>query len=202
MTHGTRHFAIVASLLGTTSLTASAPIDPISIAPQSRLWVEGTSTVRAYTCKTTSLKGSITATSASPSLVLDQLEDAVRTVDLAISVGSLDCANGTMNGHLRNALKASEFPAVRFQLAQYDVLPSGASSGTIKLIGRLQIAGQERPVTIDAAVVTEGNGVVRVRGRKEILMSEYGVKPPSLMMGTMKVKDRVVVNFDVVLKQS
>jgi hypothetical protein len=33
-------------------------------------------------------------------------------------------------------------------------------------------------------------------------MSEYGVKAPTLMMGTMKVRDRVVVHFDIVLKQS
>jgi hypothetical protein len=31
-------------------------------------------------------------------------------------------------------------------------------------------------------------------------MSEFGVRPPTLMMGTLKVRDRVVVNFDVVLK--
>ena len=33
-------------------------------------------------------------------------------------------------------------------------------------------------------------------------MSEFGVRAPTLMMGTLKVHDRVVVNFDVVLKQS
>ena len=31
-------------------------------------------------------------------------------------------------------------------------------------------------------------------------MTDYGVKPPSLMMGTMKVHDPVKLNFDVILK--
>jgi hypothetical protein len=31
-------------------------------------------------------------------------------------------------------------------------------------------------------------------------MTEYGLKPPSLMMGTMKVKDAVQVHFDLLLK--
>jgi hypothetical protein len=31
-------------------------------------------------------------------------------------------------------------------------------------------------------------------------MTEYGLKPPSLMMGTMKVKDAVKVHFDLLLK--
>jgi hypothetical protein len=32
-------------------------------------------------------------------------------------------------------------------------------------------------------------------------MTEYGVKPPSLMLGTMKVGDPVTVSFDLVLSE-
>jgi hypothetical protein len=31
-------------------------------------------------------------------------------------------------------------------------------------------------------------------------MTEFGLKPPTLMLGTMKVDERVTVGFDVVLK--
>ena len=31
-------------------------------------------------------------------------------------------------------------------------------------------------------------------------MKEFGLKPPSLMMGTMKVDERVKVSFDLFLK--
>jgi hypothetical protein len=39
-----------------------------------------------------------------------------------------------------------------------------------------------------------------VKASKVINMKEWGVKPPSLMMGTMKVKENVTVGFDVALK--
>jgi hypothetical protein len=32
------------------------------------------------------------------------------------------------------------------------------------------------------------------------VMTEYGMKPPSLFLGTMRVRDRVQVHFDMVLK--
>jgi polyisoprenoid-binding protein YceI len=83
---------------------------------------------------------------------------------------------------------------------QYDVIPGGATEGSVKLKGNLTIAGQEKPVTIDASLALDAGGALRVKGSKEILMSEFGVRPPTLMMGTLKVRDRVVVNFDVVLK--
>jgi hypothetical protein len=31
-------------------------------------------------------------------------------------------------------------------------------------------------------------------------MTEFGLRPPSLMLGTMKVRDKVTVNFDLYLK--
>lgn len=197
-----RRLTIVASLAGTVALTAASPTGPINLQPESRLWVDGTSTVRDYTCKATTLQGSIAAAVPAPALEIGSLDGAIRSVDVTVPVQALECGNGTMNGHLRNALKATEHPAVHFRLSQYDVTPSGESVGTVKLVGTLSIAGEEKPVTLDASVSCEGNGQVRVKGSKEILMSEYGVKPPTLMMGTLKVKDRVVVNFDVVLKQS
>jgi polyisoprenoid-binding protein YceI len=190
------------ALLGTVIFSASSAVAPITFQPESRLWVDGTSTLRAYTCRATSLQGSVTATGADASLTIAELQKAVRTVDVTVPVQSLECGNGTMNAHLRDALKMQANPTIEFRVAQYDVIPGGVTEGTVELKGNLTIAGQERPVTIDANVASDASGALRVKGSKEILMSEFGVRPPTLMMGTLKVRDRVVVNFDVVLKQS
>ena len=190
----------ILALLSTVVLTASAAVAPITFQPESKLWVDGTSTVRAYSCKATNLQGTVASAGSASSLAIAELQKAVRTVDVSVPVQSLECGNGTMNGHLRNALKAEQNPTIKFRVAQYDVVPGGANDGTVKLKGNLTIAGQEKPVTIDASVATDAAGALRVKGSKEILMSEFGVRPPTLMMGTLKVRDRVVVNFDVVLK--
>jgi polyisoprenoid-binding protein YceI len=200
-----RHAIALGPLAALTSmvlLTGSSAVAPITFQPESRLWVEGTSTVRDYTCTATTLNGSVAASPEAATLAIGDLGKAVRTVDVTVPVQGLECRNGTMNSHLRNALKMQQAPTVRFHLSSYEVTPSGESTGTVKLVGTLQIAGQERPITIDAAVSRDGDRAVRVKGSKELLMTEYGVRPPSLMLGTMKVRDRVVVRFDVVLNQS
>ena len=45
-----------------------------------------------------------------------------------------------------------------------------------------------------------GGDVLRVVGTHELKLSDYGLKAPSLMMGTMKVGDVVKVGFDLVLR--
>ena len=65
--------------------------------------------------------------------------------------------------------------------------------------GTLTIAGADRPVTINGTVARE-NGQIRVRGTRRITMTDWGVRPPSLMLATIKVNPVATVGFDVVLK--
>ena len=90
-------------------------------------------------------------------------------------------------------------PELRFRATSVSVTPTGADEGTVAMQGTLAIAGQERPVTINGTVARE-NGQLRVRGSKRITMTEWGVRPPSLMLGTMKVAPAATVGFDVILK--
>ena len=50
----------------------------------------------------------------------------------------------------------------------------------------------ERPALIDA------NGVW-LEGTHALLMTEYGIKPRRMMLGTLRVKDRIAVHFRLLL---
>jgi polyisoprenoid-binding protein YceI len=179
------------AVLAAPALIAAAGLLPsLSIQPQSRVWVEGTSTVRGYRCESTSITGTAQASSA-------ELADlaSIPRAEVTIPVASLDCKNGTMNGHMRKALKAEQNPTIRLRATGVQV----SSAGAAKISGDLTIAGQTRPVSIDGTAASE-DGKVRVRGSKRLVMTEFGVQPPSLMMGTMKVAAPVTIGFDVLLK--
>ncbi|HEX2204332.1 MAG TPA: YceI family protein [Longimicrobium sp.] len=189
-------------LLGATLLplvataTMAATLAPeINITSGSRVWAAGTSTVRAWRCETARVEGS--ANGAGSTAIADL--DAVRNAEISLTVASLDCRNETMNGHMRRALKSDEAAAIRFRATSVSVTPSGDGQAAVRMSGPLSIAGQDKTVTIDATAVREANGALRVRGSKQINMTEWGVRPPSLMMGTMKVAPGVTIGFDVLL---
>lgn len=186
--------ATLLPLLATATMAASLAPE-ISITSGSRVWAAGTSTVRAWRCETARAEGSA---NGSGSTAIADL-GAVRNAEISLSVASLDCRNETMNGHMRRALKADEAPAIRFRATSVTVTPTGDAGATVRMSGPLTIAGQEKAVTIDATAVREASGALRVRGSKQIDMTEWGVRPPSLMMGTMKVNPNVTIGFDVVL---
>jgi polyisoprenoid-binding protein YceI len=162
----------------------------LSFQPGSRVWVQGTSTVRSYRCESTRVEGTAQAVGTELS-ALGNVGGATVTVGVA----GLDCRNNTMNEHMRKALKADENPTIRFRATSVRVTPEGAAT----MAGELTLAGSTQPVTLEGTVSSE-DGQLRVRGTEPIVMTAYGVKPPSLMMGTMRVNPNVTVGFDVVLK--
>ena len=65
-----------------------------------------------------------------------------------------------------------------------------------------EIAGITKPVDIEAHGFPGPQGALRVVGNKELRMSDFGVKPPVLMLGAIKTDDRIEVRFDLRLARS
>ncbi|HEX6373991.1 MAG TPA: YceI family protein, partial [Longimicrobium sp.] len=170
-----RNRIYLAGIIAIPALMAAAAV-PLSFQSGSRVWVSGTSTVRSWRCESTQLTGSAQADGTELAQV------AQSRGEITIPLSTLDCRNGTMNGHMRNALKAAENPTIRFRATSVAVSPEGA----VRMTGPLTIAGQSREVTINGTAARQ-SGKLRVTGSKQINMTEYGVTPPRLMAGTMRV---------------
>ena len=171
----------------------------MSLEPQSRLWVAGTSTVRSFECRAGAFDASIESTAPGAAKAVAAGEKAVQTVTVTVPATALDCKNGTMNEHMLKALKAKEHGTIVFKLGSYDIARAGAGvQGTLS--GSLTLGGVTKPVTITATGNALPDGTLQVTGMHELNMKDFGLKPPSLMMGTMKVNERVKVNFDLILK--
>lgn len=158
------------------------------------LTITGTSTVRDWQCGVPDYQMAVRPTTGFASDVLEGRE-AVETLTFEVDVESIDCGIGKMNEHLRKALKSGEFPVIRFDLGFYDVAPGDEGIG-VRAEGTLTIAGVPRPVELEVEARRDGE-TLRITGMKRIDMEDWGVKPPSLILGTLKVDRQVHVAFDV-----
>ncbi len=184
-------------LAALTLAAAATPIvDALRLKPESKLWFEGTSTVRSWDCKAPQIQAVIDAEAGAPAAVLAGTK-AVRTVQLTFPVAALDCENRTMNNHMRNALNAERQPTIQFTLKDYTLSRVASTTGTLQ--GSLTINGQTKDITVPVMFVN-AEGALRVTGRYPMAMKDWGVQPPRLMMGTLKVGDTVTVNFDLLLQ--
>jgi polyisoprenoid-binding protein YceI len=171
--------------------------ESLSMQAESRIWVDGKSSIKDFSCKAPEVSAVI---DAAPNAVASVAagEKAVRTVRITVPADKMDCGNGTMNQHMKKALKVDENPTIVFRLASYEVSKTAnGANGTLR--GTLALGGVEKPVTIAAEGSTVA-GALHVTGSYEVKMSDYDLTPPSLMFGRIKVRDAVDVKFDLMLK--
>ncbi len=190
--------ALVAVFCLSAAVAWSKADQGLTVQPGSRLWVDGTSSVRNFTCKATAFDAAVDAGADAVRAVLSG-DKAVRGVDLTVATDKLDCGNGTMNGHMREAIKAKENPTITFRLTSYERLKGGDTEAATQN-GVLTLGGADKPVANAVSIKDAEDGALHVTGSYDLSLKDYGLKAPTLMLGTMKVGDKVKVSFDLLLK--
>jgi len=184
-----RHLPIVASLplLIATVVLGQSPFsaDTYTLSETTALFIDGTSSLHDWTCNVERTVGQFEA-SIQP--------DAGIRIDsgsLRVETADIECGKRTMNRKLRNALEVNGATSISFELTEFN--PAG-SDGMHELTGLLTVAGQSKEITIQATITTE-NGVTRIEGEHALLQTDFGVDPPTALLGRLKTGDEVVVRF-------
>ncbi len=97
-----------------------------------------------------------------------------------------------------NALKsldASHFPEIRFRADAAEKIAE--TEDGYRLSGTLEIRGKSREHVIDLRTKDLGDSW-RMSAESSVRQSDYGIKPYSLLMGSVQVADNVVVSFTAV----
>src|SRR4029078_12507814 len=109
---------------------------------------------------------------------------------------------------------ASDYPSVDFRLDRYEA-KLAADTPTVRIVGRVTIAGAAQPVVVhtrargrtagvrapvvrDARRAADSLGVLHVQGVYVVRMTDFGVTPPRRFGGLLTVRDRIVLHFDVI----
>ena len=174
------------------------------LTPQSKLWLVGDSSLHAYSSTSKKIDATIefkpteSGKTASQSLYEQIKNGDMRVLDVSIPVKELKSGEKGLDKNMSKALKAEENPLIQFHMSSYKTAASSAtpSGFLIMATGQLSIAGVEKTVEIDATATNE-NGGARIQGTKDLLMTDYGVKPPTLFV--IRTRDRVVIHFDLTM---
>lgn len=190
-------FALLA-LVGVAAPALRSQDIPVTVRPESRIWFDGTATLHAFSCTA----GAFAATTARPSAARDDTTPGARVkqrATITIPVRQLGCGDGKMEASMRKALKADENPDIRFELTDYAVSPETDDSAVVSADGTLELAGEERPVALTVGAKRRADGTVRLTGSQALLMTDFGIRPPTALFGVIKAGNRIVVRFDLVV---
>ena len=112
----------------------------------------------------------------------------MRVLDPEASESTRADIQKTMQGP--TVLDSERFPEIAFQSARVE--QTGNDHWSVH--GNLTLHGQTKPVTVDVAL-KDG----RYRGTATLKQRDFGMSPVSIAGGTVKVKDELKIEFDIVL---
>jgi hypothetical protein len=171
---------------------------PLAI-DSARITITGTSNIHAYTASTTTVRLSRALIADAPD-GLDVWANALRpggmeTFEIAIPAATLTSPRDGIDKTMHKALQVVEHPDIVFRLLRLE--PRAGTTGAVRAIGVLHIAGVEREVALDVAT-GRTDATLTVRGQLQLLMTDYGIKPPTAMLGMLKTDPKVTVAFETV----
>ncbi|MDO6515589.1 YceI family protein [Zobellia uliginosa] len=152
--------------------------DEYVLSDQSKLTISGTSTVHDWTVAANALSGRLGYDGTAPT-----------QIDFEVAVENIQSERGAaMDKKMHAALKKEEHPTITFKLKE-------VKDKSI-FVGVLRIAGVEKSVDIPVDMESDSQGL-KITGKKQLTLQDYGMEPPTAMFGQIIVGDEVTVNFDL-----
>ena len=119
------------------------------------------------------------------------------SVAIKINVHSIKSTEGSgMDNNTYKALKADTYPEITFTLsAPLNSIQTSASAKPVLAKGNLTIAGVTKAITMVVNVSMPVLGELSFEGSQKIMMTDYNVKPPTALLGTIRAGDEITLNY-------
>lgn len=106
------------------------------------------------------------------------------------------------NSMHNEVLESAKHPKITFKsVSVSDLKPAGAESYSFTLNGDLTLHGVTKRIAIPVTAKINAQQL-RAGGKYTLKQTDFGIKPYSAVGGAVKVKNEVVINFDIVAKAS
>lgn len=172
---------------------------------ESKLWIEGSSNVNQFECQAEEYAGEANIPEAenSPASTTSASNEFL-SIKIDIQVDSIECGKRKMNQDLQKALKAERFPEITFQYQEANIIrePQDTDEGfQLEVRGLLTVAGTTKQISFITEAYYTAQNRVRATGGTTINMTDFGVQPPTALMGLIRANEELTVNFDLIAEQ-
>ena len=157
--------------------------------------IQGTSTLHEWTMQSAKISGQINAPTP------DNWNAPAKAV-VTIPVTSIKSEHAKMDKLMAEALKADKNPEIRYEMISATPAQATANAFVLKTQGKLTIAGVTRDIAFDVQGSRNADGRYTLAGQAPIKMTQFGIKPPTAMMGTIRTGDDVKVTFKWVVEKT
>ncbi len=177
---------------------------------ESAVQLLGTSNLHDWTIKGTVIEGYVDVNETcqlNPKVQeltgLNQVMASVKT-HAEIPVPSLKSGHSGMDKNTYKALKSDQYPRIIYNLDQISIRTQPQPpqmTATFDTVGRLSVAGATRTIPMTVTAEPLDDTQFRVSGQIAVKMTDFGIRPPTALFGTLRTGDAMTIEFSWVLNR-
>lgn len=187
-----KYLLLIGFLIGVLLLSAIAPSKKIyTLSNNHVVMINGTSNLHDWVEQAGKVTGN-----ASGIINKDKSFDLVE-VNIKAEVYAIKSTKGSvMDNNTYKALKADKNPYIIYTLKQpVKSILLDSENKTILTNGRLTIAGVTRDANMLVKLVMLNSGKLTFEGSHVLQMTDYGIEPPTALLGTLKTGNEITITF-------
>ncbi len=122
-------------------------------------------------------------------------------MNFSLPVKNLKSGHTAMDNNTYKALNKDANPNISFVLSSATVIATGANSYRLNCSGKMTIAGTTHQTELLATgIYNPADKSFTITGIKKMKMTDYKVKPPKALFGTIKTGDDISISYNVKFK--
>ena len=102
-----------------------------------------------------------------------------------------------MDNKTYEAFNDKKYPTISFQLVEVSSLLIKGDDISATVTGNLTMAGTTKRISFKTTGKNTKPGAYEFKGSIALKMTEYKMKPPTAMLGVMKVGDAITLKYDI-----
>ncbi len=129
-------------------------------------------------------------------------DNQLRWFSFSLNAKSLKSEHESMDNRTYKTMKADQYPKVTYKLVSAIVTPLQKSKYAIKTTGELTIAGVTQTIAMTISAIINPDNTITCSGSENLKLTDYKIDPPSFMLGAMKVKNDLTIQFNLTYKSN
>ncbi|WP_342327833.1 YceI family protein [Pedobacter sp. FW305-3-2-15-E-R2A2] len=131
----------------------------------------------------------------------ESVPKSLTSLNFSVNAKNLKSESTSMNNRTYKAIKADAYPQITFKLREATVTPQQKNKFLVNATGTLTIAGVSKVISLQVNGDVKSDNTIVCSGQEKIKLTDYGIQPPSFMLGAMKVGNDLTIAFTLHFKK-
>jgi hypothetical protein len=123
----------------------------------------------------------------------DGVPKSLGSLNFSVKAKNLKSESESMNNRT--------YKAIDFKLREASITPLQKNKFSVNATGTLTIAGVSKVINLVVSGEVKADNTIVCTGQEKIKLTDYGIQPPSFMLGAMKVGNELTILFTLNLKK-